>query len=404
MAEITNEQKKYLLSLKPKDITYDILIDILGDIETRSNTGKLKVKVSGLNTTDTFTLRSGEYFVKTTTKTTVGKFLFNKFIIEYIGIQKVIGYVDWELTESGLNKLEAMLGQALLDDKITIMDFKTYIDRRDSLGSHLHAVICPSLTMDIIKTPKAIVDEKERLLKENREKLQSGDIVAAEQMEKKLLQSAREILKDDPAMNIYNSGAQGSFNNNYKNINLLKGPVFNNITGKYDFVESSFMDGIKKQDIPTLGNAVVAGSYPKSVGTQVSGYFAKQILAALQTEMLDVVGSDCGTKRPIEFIITKRNSKDFEYRYIVEGTKLIELTPNIISRYYGKTVKLRTPMTCIGDRLCHHCAGNLFYKLGIENIGLTSSRVATTLTNLGMKKFHDSTVNAQKIDLSNILI
>lgn len=142
----------------------------------------------------------------------------------------------------------------------------------------------------------------------------------------------------------------------------------------------------------------------KAVGTQVSGYFAKQILAALQTEVLDIPGSDCGTKRTLEFQLTKKNARDFYYRYIVENGKLVELTPEVIGNYIGKTVKLRSVMYCTGDKICHHCAGNMFYKLGITNIGLTTSRIATTLTKLGMKKFHDATVNAQQIDIDTILL
>lgn len=403
MARISDVDKKELLGLNSKTLTFDVMNDLLGSFEKRVN-GKLTNIPPRFNPTDIFTLTPSEYFVDKVTETTVGKFLYNKFIVEYVGLENVLGYVNWAMSSSGINKVDGILAQALLEDKMPISKFKEYINRRTHLGNAMHAVICPSLTMNVIKTPKDIVKEKERLINENREKLESGDIVVAESIEKQLLSKAKDALDGDPAMDIYMSGAQGTFNNNYKNINLLKGPIYNNITGKYDFVESSFIDGIKKKDIPTMGNAVVSGVYPKAVGTQVSGYFAKQILAALQTEVLDDEGSDCGTKRLIDFTITKTNARDFHYRYIQENGKLVELTPDIIPRYYNKTVKLRTPMTCISDKICHRCAGNLFYKLGIRNVGLTSSRVATTLTKLGMKKFHDSTVNAQKIDLGNLLI
>lgn len=142
----------------------------------------------------------------------------------------------------------------------------------------------------------------------------------------------------------------------------------------------------------------------KAVGTQVSGYFAKKILAALQTEMLDVKDSDCGTKLTLKFKLTSKNARDFYYRYIVDNGKLVELTPDVIGNYIGKTVNLRTVMFCANDKKCHRCAGNMFYKLGIENVGLTTSRIATTLTKLGMKRFHDATVNAEQINPNDILL
>ena len=43
-----------------------------------------------------------------------------------------------------------------------------------------------------------------------------------------------------------------------------------------------------------------------------------------------------------------------------------------------------------------------FEKLGIKNIGLTTSRAATTLLNMGMKQFHDSTQSIARIDISKI--
>ena len=39
----------------------------------------------------------------------------------------------------------------------------------------------------------------------------------------------------------------------------------NPITGKYDIVESSLMDGMKKNEIPSNSNSVVMGAFPKAV-------------------------------------------------------------------------------------------------------------------------------------------
>ena len=124
----------------------------------------------------------------------------------------------------------------------------------------------------------------------------------------------------------------------------------------------------------------------------------------MQTEMLDVHGSDCETKRTIEVTLTNRNSKDFEYRYIVEGSKLVCLTPENMPRYIGKTVHMRSPMYCLGDKTCNMCAGEMNYKLGILNIGLGCSKVATTLLRLGMKKFHISNLKSTQIDVNDMLI
>ena len=57
----------------------------------------------------------------------------------------------------------------------------------------------------------------------------------------------------------------------YKNIAVIKGPIFNPVTNKYDFVSSSFMEGIKKDEIPIVANSIPAGAYPKAVQSSFSG-------------------------------------------------------------------------------------------------------------------------------------
>ena len=68
-------------------------------------------------------------------------------------------------------------------------------------------------------------------------------------------------------MDLYNSGARGSVSNHLKNILLTRGAVMNPVTGKYDIIENSLMDGLQKKDIPTHSNVIVTGSYPKAVST-----------------------------------------------------------------------------------------------------------------------------------------
>ncbi len=132
---------------------------------------------------------------------------------------------------------------------------------------------------------------------------------------------------------------------------------------------------------------------------------SKKLLAAMQTEVIDTdTNSDCGTTKTIEINITNSNKNNYLYRYILEGSKLVELNDSNIDKYVGKTVKLRTPMYCKNDKICNKCAGNFIYKLGDVNVGLQCSKIATTLTQLGMKKFHVSNISTTKIDIDDLLI
>jgi hypothetical protein len=399
---ISESDKRYLLSIKPEDIDFNLLVNLFGD---RSNIkdGKFKNNASRFNPTDEFILNANEYFNTEKITTTVGLFIYNKFIVEE-RFKGVLGYINTTVSKGGIKVIEAKLAKALLNDVIQQADFVYYLNRVQWLAMKFHIVISCSITPGTIKPNPTVIAERNKLFKENKEKLDNNDINTAAEIETKLLSTAQNVLKNDVGMDLYNSGARGSFNNNYKNICIMRGPVFDPVRNQYDIIQSNFMEGIKKDEIPTYGNLVVTGAYPKAVGTQISGYLSKQITAAMQSVVLDVKDSDCGSKNYLEVTLAPELKNDFVYRYIIEGSKLVLIDDSNIDKYIGKKIKLRSPMYCISDKVCNKCAGDIYYKLGLVNLGLTATRVSSTLLNLNMKKFHDSSINMSKVDINNLVI
>ena len=97
MRRINDEEKKYLLSLKPEDITYELGMSLFANhVEKRD--GKVVEVPSKFEPTDFFLLKAGEYFNKEDVETTVGSFIFNKFIIEP-RFSQYIDYVNFEITD-----------------------------------------------------------------------------------------------------------------------------------------------------------------------------------------------------------------------------------------------------------------------------------------------------------------
>jgi len=400
MGLLKDEYKHMLLKMAPDDITAEFIFSYLADSSKREN-GKFITIPSRIKTYDTFTLKKGEYFNTEDITTNVGLFIFNKFLIEESFVS-ILGYINTPINAKVHKNIENTISQALLNDKITTEQMVDYLNKLQWLSKEFNAVFSGSFTMKTLKPVPKVMKLKAKLVKENEEALKKGDVSTGVKIEKELLEVAKEELKGDPGMELYNSGARGSFDNNYKNIAVTKGPVYNPVTDKWNFVESNFMEGIKKEEIPIVANSIPMGQYPKSVGTQIGGYFNKQLSAAFQGIVLDSPDSDCKTTNTLDIVITPYNKSQFLYRNIVEGNKLILLERDNIDKYVGKKVKLRSPMFCNGEKLCSKCAGSLFYRLGIQNIGLTSTRLAGTLLNLSMKKFHNSTANIKKIDLNTI--
>ena len=132
-----------------------------------------------------------------------------------------------------------------------------------------------------------------------------------------------------------------------------------------------------------------------------SGYWEKLISAALNAIKIDGPGTDCGTTTYLETIITEDNASMFMYNYVVKPNgELEELTSDTISKYYNKKVKMRCVLFCKSKTgVCHHCAGNFFYRRGSNRIGLACASIPTKIKLVSMKSFHDSTINTVEMDV-----
>jgi hypothetical protein len=203
-------------------------------------------------------------------------------------------------------------------------------------------------------------------------------------------------------MNLYDSGDL-NFDVNYKNNSIIKGPVLNRLEGHFDFIETSHMGGLEVKDLPAHANSIIAGQYPTSIATANTGYLGKQLIALLQMLSLDEPGTDCGTKNPIPIAITKHNKLDMLDSYIHENGTLVLLTSQNIDKYVGKIVMMRSPMSCVTEKICNICAGELFYKLDIRDAGMYSTQLSHSMLNLSLKAKHVSTISLTQLDVNRII-
>lgn len=405
MANLSDKDKEMLLSLKPKDVTYELISELFLDRCTKVKSGnsyKMKEMKSRLNTFDTFTLKAKEYINKKDVVTNCGRFLFNKLIIE--DLINVFGdYQNITINKKELGRLDSIMAKALQDDVIKPEQFIRYLNCIQWLGLSLTSSITSSFTPGILTPNKKVIALRDKLFKENTEAIKNGDISIAHKIEQECIGLAKEELKNDDGMYLYKAGARGSFDNNYKNISIMKGPVLNPMTGEYDIIKNNYVEGHAKEDLAVHGNSVITGSYPKAIGQRTFGYFTKQITSALQSTVLDEPGSDCHSKVLLEVTIDPSNISEYEDRWIVEGGKYVLLDEKTLIKYKGKTVHMRSPMYCKGrDKICRICAGRKLEKLEIENIGLTASRASSTMSNASMKKFHDTTIKMSKLSRNTL--
>jgi hypothetical protein len=153
------------------------------------------------------------------------------------------------------------------------------------------------------------------------------------------------------------------------------------------------MDGVSREEYAKFADSMVGGPYARAKKTEVGGAWEKMIVRAFQHCVIDTSVEDCGTKRTLSVTFTDKNIDDWMYSYYVEGSKLIEINSKNKDSLIGKTKQVRWTGFCEHTKgFCKTCSGNLFTKLGISNVGVSSYCIASKIKLLSMKAFHDSSV------------
>ena len=389
----------YLLHLTPKDITQETIMELFGDFDgvRRFNTyDLLKVPPKSIGF-----IENGKKIMNSNTfTTTVGRWVFNIFFIfDKPDIAKCVGYVNEDLTKKMYKKIYDSLTYALLEDRVSTASYKDYLFKYKFFMQFV-SVLSPSWSDKILTVADEIEPEKKKLIKQNEAKVKNGDIFTTDAISNELLQKSRDILKDDPAMDLFNSGV-GSFDNNFKNIYVMRGSVKDpDPTKGYNAITGNFINGIPKDEYSKLANSLSAGPYARAKKTELGGYWEKLFTYAFGHVKLLPKGSDCGTKRTLDIVLTDKLADLMMYSYMVDGGKLVQLTSQNKDNYIGKKVRFRFSAMCEShEGICNMCAGDLVYKLGVENIGLLTQQIPSVLKVTSMKQFHDDQVTF--VDLGN---
>ncbi len=396
---IDSKDIEFLVNTKESDITTSYIMNTFGEFDNGIR----------FNPYDIVTIPPNSYGPegkknKNAFTTTVGLFIFNKFFIEE-ELFDILGYINKTITDKEYGNINSILSTALIEDKITTAQLNRYLQKTQKFMPYV-SIFAPNYTDKMLACTRVINIKKRELLKKYKDQLAVGDEVAATNMEKELLDYAVDYLKDDPSMDMFLSGARGNIHNNFKNMFVMKGVIKDpdpNAKQKYKVASSCYIDGISPEEYALFANSLAAGPYARAKKTEDGGYKEKLFLRAYQHLTLDEKDSDCGTTRTIKVTLTPAVINDYMYSYIVEGDKLIELTSENKAKYLNKTVKMRFSALCKSKTgFCNKCAGNLYYRLNKTNVGTALTQPPSTLKNIAMKAFHDSTQQLATMDLETI--
>lgn len=408
MAMVSATLKKELLSLTKQDLTVPFIVSKVSKttkIEVNPDTGKrmFQIKQPEWDLQAKMKLTAGEYINTEDVDTTLGSFLMNKLLIEGT-IESVIPghYYNEPLSKKNFEKIVEKVSMAVMENRIAIdPNVVNFIKAFEFYGLMLCSALSPSFTPNVFSVEDDIRAKRDKMFADKGDKLTLADAV---KIEDTLTTEARKKLKGDPGMTLFDSGSRGSFEDNYKNMSIMVGPVKNPATGKYDIVKSNYIDGMHREDLPALANTIVNGAYPKAIGTAEGGYLTKQFFAGYQSIAIGEPGSDCGSKGYLPVFLTASNYDDYVWQYAVEKGKLVLLTDDNRDHFINRVVMLRSPIGCLSDKLCNKCMGERFYKLQIKNVGLTAGRISNSIMNASLKNFHTTKINLNAVDPDKLLI
>lgn len=350
------------------------------------------------NTYDILTIPAGYYGPegkknKKPFTTTVGIWIFNKVFIEK-ELFDLFGYINEPCTKKIFGKINKVMSWAVIEDKIPLDALKHYVLKTQKFQPYCN-ILCGSLTEGMLTIGSSIEKKRQEVFKKYKDGLDANDPVVAQKVEKELLNYAKEILKDDPSMDLINSGAKISWGNNFKNMFIMQGAVKepDPKDKAFGIIKSNLVDGVSREDYVEFANSLVMGPYSRAKKTEVGGAQEKLFVKAFEHIKVLEEGTDCGTKRYIEIELNDKNIDGWMYSYIVEPQGLVELNSDTRSKYIGKKVKMRFGGYCESkEGICSKCAGSLFNRIGITNVGVASYQIPSTLKVKSMKMFHDSTV------------
>lgn len=318
--------------------------------------------------------------------TTVGRLLVNLILIERPFGNKI----DYINNSTSVKHIESIVGSLMRKDIITIEEYLEF-NRCVYFLTNLSSITNVSATMKSVLPPPNIEQLKIDTHKEfdnkyGKDWVKDRSYIAKYQ--EVLKKADDEWLKDDPS---YGKLISGKIKNNtrVKMYLTFGGEVgFDKTSGKVEFVENSLLEQYPKDptQLATMFNASRAGSYGRGHETQKGGAAAKDLLRT--TSGMIIKDEDCGSNKGFNILVTAKNSKYLNGRYLLNG-KVIENAND----YIGQVITIRSTMFCKskGEKFCKKCAGDILAS-SPNGVGLKLLDVSGALLTISLKGMHDTQV------------
>ena len=395
--QLSPPEKERLLGTAPSDVTLPWLRDMFarGGDDKRRMSPQARFRLTPADA-----VRHG-YELESSVPTTAGRWVFNLFAFERM--RKLVPYFNKPIDKKELGRVDGLVAELLVEGALSSEDYMDYIDRMHWFSFSMASFMAPTLDLEVLEPLPEVLRERDRLLDGVGEgEMTDREVKKVGDAERKLLEMARRKLseRNGPGKRVYDSGAAGSFENNYKNTAIMRGVMSKSSDHSKRYLsKSNLMDGHEPDETHLYADLMVRASFSRSVLTQDGGYLVKKFNAAFGHVVLDERGTDCGTKRLLDVKLTERNMMDYHMRHAPVRDGWTVLTRAELEKRVGKTVSMRSPLYCVSERICNRCAGDLFHNLGTRHIASIFSKTGSQLLNASLKAFHDLSLKTVDMDV-----
>jgi len=259
------------------------------------------------------------------------------------------------------------------------------LDKIKSCGFKYATLFGPTMSLDSFE----LKDDKLK-----KELYESDNIVT--QLNKISSKETEEFLKKNFSYSyMINSGARGTWDQ-ARQIILSRGFI-SNFQGEIipTPVKSSLLDGLTPEEFFISTYGCRKGLLDVALNTGESGYLSRKLNFSCVNLQKDQTLDDCGTTdHLVVYIDTPSKAEMLIYRYYLnDNNEYSEITKENYKELIGKTIKLRSPIYCKNNRICHKCYGNLYKILNSKYIGVIAAQtLGERSTQLILRTFHTSGV------------
>ena len=279
-------------------------------------------------------------------------------------------------------------------DKIYVWELMKYTEALAGILSGLTQVFTPGTTRRSLVTDPKVRQVRERLLKENKDRLH--DPATISMIKSELQKVDREWIKGDDSED-YLIGKKNFTVVRQKTL-LMHGEesAFGDGTS-VNLIPTSLDEGLNLDNLPDYANSLREGSYNRGAQTAMGGEEVQYLIRVFQNHA--IVEEDCGSVLGLVRTVPVVNGRSFVGYYIIENGKSVHLTEDNIGKYVGKKVILRSPQTChtAGAGYCERCMGDANAKFP-KSLGTQASDVGSTLLYIFMKKAHGTALRTTRFD------